>query len=100
MLVITPGDVADAQTIKRVLDLVRQSLRGTTVLPTDIGLDDPERLNLNILFSGRLGALRPLLLAPGGTFADPTLGGMAPDFTQQDIEAYTPENFLTWLVGE
>ena len=97
VLVITPGDVADAQTIKRVLDLVRQSLRETTVLPTDIGLDDPERLNLSVLFSGRIGALRPLLLAPGGTFSDPTFGGMAPDFTQQDIEAYIPENFLTWL---
>ena len=99
VLVITPGDVADAQTIKRVLDLVRQSLGETVVLPTDIGLDDPERLNLNILFSGRIGALRPLLLAPGGTFSDPTFGGIAPDFTQQDIEAYTPENFLTWLGG-
>ena len=99
VLVITPGDVADAQTIKRVLDLVRQSLGETTVLPTDIGLDDPERLNLSVLFSGRIGALQPLLLAPGGTFSDPTFGGIAPDFTQQDIEAYTPENFLTWLGG-
>ena len=100
VLVITPGDVADAQRTKRILDLVRQSLGETVVLPTDIGLDDPERLNLNILFSGRIGALRPLLLAPGGTFSDPTFGGIAPDFTQQDIEAYTPENFLTWLGGE
>ena len=99
VLVITPGDVADAQRTKRVLDLVRQSLGETTVLPTDIGLDDPERLNLNLLFSGRIGALRPLLLAPGGTFSDPTFGGMAPDFTQQDIEAYTPGNLLTWLGG-
>ena len=100
VLVITPGDVADAQRTKRVLDLVRQSLGETTVLPTDIGLDDAERLNLNSLFSGRIGALRPLLLAPGGTFSDPTFGGIAPDFTQQDIEAYIPENFLTWLGGE
>ena len=99
VLVITPGDVADAQRTKRVLDLVRQSLGETTVLPTDIGLDDAERLNLNSLFSGRIGALRPLLLAPGGTFSDPTFGGIAPDFTQQDIEAYTPENLLTWLGG-
>ena len=100
VLVITPGDVADAQTIKRVLDLVRQSLQGTVVLPTDIGLNDPERLNLSVFFSGRLRALRPLLLAPGGTFSDPTFGGIAPDFTQQDIEDYIPENFLTWLGGE
>ena len=99
VLVVTPGDVADAQTIKRVLDLVRQSLRETVVLPTDIGLNDSERLNLSILFSGRIGALRPLLLAPGGTFSDPTFGGIAPDFTQQDIEDYIPENFLTWLGG-
>ena len=100
VLVITPGDVADAQRTKRVLDLVRQSLRETTVLPTDIGLNDSERLNLNVFFSGRLRALRPLLLAPGGTFSDPTFGGIAPDFTQQDIEDYLPENFLTWLGGE
>ena len=99
VLVITPGDVADAQTIKRVLDLVRRSLRETVVLPTDIGLNDSERLNLSVLFSGRIGALRPLLLAPGGTFSDPTFGGIAPDFTQQDIEAYIPENFLTWIGG-
>lgn len=97
VLVITPGDVADAQRTKRVLDLVRQSLRETVVLPTDIGLNDSERLNLNILSSGRIGALRPLLLAPGGTFSDPTFGGIAPDFTQQDIGEYTPENWLTWL---
>ena len=100
VLVITPGDVADAQRTKRILDLVRQSLGETVVLPTDIGLNDSERLNLNILFSGRIGALRPLLLAPGGSFSDPTFGGIAPDFTQQDIEAYSPENVLTWLVGE
>ena len=100
VLVITPGDVADAQRTKRVLDLVRQSLRETVVLPTDIGLNDSERLNLNVFFSGRLRALRPLLLAPGGTFSDPTFGGIAPDFTQQDIEDYLPENFLTWLGGE
>ena len=100
VLVITPGDVADAQRTKRVLDLVRQSLRETVVLPTDIGLNDSERLNLSVLFLGRIGALQPLLLAPGGTFSDPTFGGIAPDFTQQDIEAYTPENFLTWLGGE
>ena len=67
------------------------------MLPTDIGLDDPERLNLSVLFSGGIGALRPLLLAPGGTFADPTFGGIAPDFTQKDIGAYSPENWLAWL---
>ena len=99
VIVVTPGGVAEAQTIKRILDLVRQSLGETVVLPTDIGLDDSERLNLSVLFSGRIGALRPLLLAPGGTFSDPTFGGIAPDFTQQDIDAYTPENFLMWLGG-
>ncbi len=97
VIVVTPGGVAEAQTIKRVLDLVRQSLGETVVLPTDIGLDNSERLNLNVFFSGRIGALRPLLLAPGGTFSDPTFGGIAPDFTQQDIGEYTPENLLIWL---
>ncbi len=100
VLVITPGDVAEAQTIKQVLDLVRQSLRGTVVLPAGIGLNDPERLNLSVFFSGRIRALRPLLLAPRGVFSDSTFGGIAPDFTQQDIERYVPENFLVWLVGE
>ena len=48
----------------QVLDLVRQSLQGTVVLPTDIGLNDPERLNLSVLFSGRLRTLRPFIQAP------------------------------------
>ena len=88
LLVITPGDISDAQRLKRTLDSVRQSLYGTVVLPTDIGLNDPERLNLSVFFSGRLGALRSLVPAPDGSFPDPTFGGMAPDLTQQDIEEY------------
>ncbi len=100
LVITTLGDISDAQRIMRTLDLVRQSLHETVVLPTDIGLNDPERLDLSVFFSGRLRELRPLLLAPGGTFSDPTFGGIAPDFTQQDIENYIPENFLTWLVGE
>ena len=100
LLVITPGDIAEAERIKRTLDFVRQSLYGTVVLPTDIGLNDPERLNLSLFFSGRLGALRSFVPDPDGIFPDPTFGGMAPDLTQQDIEAYLPEEVLTWLRRE
>ena len=100
LLVITPGDISDAERLKRTLDLVRQSLYGTVVLPTDIGLNDPERLNLNLFFSGRLGALRSLVPDPDGIFPDPTFGGISPDLTQQDIEAYIPEEVLTWLRRE
>ena len=99
LLVITPGDISDAQRLRRTLDFVRQSLYGTVVLPTDIGLDDPERLNLSLFFSGRLGALRSLVPTPDGSFPDPTFGGVAPDLTQQDIEEFT-EQFLTWLRRE
>ena len=100
LLVITPGDISDAERIKRTLDFVRQSLYGTVVLPTDIGLNDPERLNLSLFFSGRLGALRSLVPDPDGIFPDPTFGGMALDLTQQDIEEYLPEEVLTWLRRE
>ena len=100
LLVITPGDISDAERIKRTLDFVRQSLYGTVVLPTDIGLNEPERLNLSLFFSGRLGALRSLVPDPDGIFPDPTFGGMALDLTQQDIEAYLPEEILTWLRRE
>ena len=100
LLVITPEDISDAQRLKRTLDFVGQSLYGTVVLPTDIGLNDPERLNLNLFFSGRLGALRSLVPAPDGSFPDPTFGGMAPDLTQQDIEEYLPEKVLMWLRRE
>ena len=100
LLVITPGDIADAERLERTLDFVRQSLYGTVVLPTDIGLNEPERLNLSLFFSGRLGALRSLVPDPDGIFPDPTFGGMALDFTQQDIEAYLPEEVLTWLRRE
>ena len=104
VIVVTPGGIADAQRIRRTLDLVRQSLQRTVVLPTDIGLNDPERLNLSVFFSGRLRTLRPLLPAPGGIFPDPTFGGIAPDLTQRDIEEYITEKFweefLTWLGRE
>ncbi len=90
VFVITPGDLSDARRVWETLYLVRQSLQGTVVLPTYIGLNDPERLNLSIFFSGRLKTFRPLLPAPDISFPDPTFGGIAPDFTQQDIEQYAP----------
>ena len=90
VLVITPGDLSDARRIWETLYLVRQSLQGPVVLPTYIGLNDPERLNLSVFFSGRLKTLRPLLPAPDGSLPDPTFGGIAPDFTQHDIEKYAP----------
>jgi len=100
LLVIALGDISDAERLKRTLDLVRQSLYGTVVLPTDIGLNDPERLNLSLFFSGRLGTLRSLVPDPDGIFPDPTFSGMALDLTQQDIEEYLPEKVLTWLRRE
>ena len=104
VIIVTPGGIAEAQRIRRTLDLVRQSLQRTVVLPTDIGLNDPEQLNLSVFFSGRLRTLRPLLPAPGGIFPDPTFGGIAPDLTQRDIEEYITEKFweefLTWLGRE
>ena len=61
VLVIMPEDLPDAEVTKDTLDLVRQSLQGVVELPTDIGLDEPERLNLSLFFSGNFGTLRPFI---------------------------------------
>ena len=58
---VLPEDVSDARLVQDTLESVRQSLRGRVTLPTDLGLDDPERLNLSLLFSGRFGTLRPFI---------------------------------------
>ncbi len=61
VLVVLPQDASDVQLIKSTLDLVRQSLQTVVTLPTAIGLNAPERLNLSVLFSGSLGTLRPFI---------------------------------------
>ena len=43
------------------LESVRQSLQERVTLPTDLGFDDPERLDLSLLFSGRFRTLRPFI---------------------------------------
>lgn len=92
VLVILPQDRAGAGRAQQIFNLLRQSLQRQIVLPTDVGLPAPERLDLSLLFSGRFPTLRPFLPAftERGTFddqrfPDPTFGGIAPDLTQQDI---------------
>lgn len=92
LLVIAPQDRDGAERTVRVLDLIRQSLQGQVVFSTDVGLQQPFRLDLSKLFSGQFPDLRPLLPGFNGSgqfdfadFADPTFGGMAPDLTQMEI---------------
>jgi hypothetical protein len=92
LLVITSGDNEGAQRTTRLLDLVRQSLQGVVDIPTDVGLQHPERLDLSLFFGGRFQSLRPYLPAftPDGffshTFPHPSFGGTALDLTQRDID--------------
>jgi len=95
LLMVTPQDRTDAQHIKQALDLVRQSLNTQVLLPTDIGLPAPERLNLSLFFSSSFNTLRPFLPAFDdqgnfnfGGFPDPTFGGTTPDLTQEDINLF------------
>jgi len=96
LLVVIPQDRAGAERTRQVLNLVRQSLQSQVVLPTDVGLPAPERLNLSLFFSGKFGTLRPVLPAFDAhgefdlqRFPDPTFGGTAADLTQQDINSAT-----------
>ena len=75
-----------------VLDLVRQSLQGQVVLSTNVGLEQPFRLDLSKLFSGQFISLRPFLPTFDSRghfdfthFPDPTFGGTALDLTQLEI---------------
>jgi hypothetical protein len=75
-----------------VLDLVRQSLQGQVVLSTNVGLEQPFRLNLSKLFSDQFTSLRLFLPAFDSRghfdftqFPDPTFGGTALDLTQLEI---------------
>lgn len=61
VLAILPEDTLDAERTRDTLDLVRQSLQGTVTLPTDIGFDEPQRLDLSLFFSGSFGTLRPFI---------------------------------------
>lgn len=92
LLVIAPKNRDDATRAVRILDLVRQSLQGQVLLTTDLGLPEPQRLNLSKLFSGQFTTLRsflPAFTADGQFdvthFPDPTFGGTAPDLTQLQI---------------
>ncbi len=58
---VLPEDASDARLVQDTLESVRQSLRGRVTLPADLGFDDPERLDLRLLFSGRFGTLRPFI---------------------------------------
>jgi hypothetical protein len=58
---VLPEDVSDARLVQDTLESVRQSLRGRVTLPADLGFDDPERLDLSLLFSGRFGTLRSFI---------------------------------------
>ena len=58
---VLPEDVSDARLVQDTLESVRQSLREIVTLPTDLGFDDPERLDLSLLFSGRFGTLQPFI---------------------------------------
>ncbi|MCE2485858.1 MAG: hypothetical protein J4F42_10140 [Desulfurellaceae bacterium] len=58
---VLPEDVSDARLVQDTLESVRQSLRGRVTLPTDLGFDDPERLDLSLLFSGRFRTLRSFI---------------------------------------
>lgn len=98
LLVIAPDDREGAQRTVQILDLVRQSLQGEVVLPTDVGLSQPARLNLALLFSGQFTTLRPFLPAFNALgefdltqFPHPTFGGVAPDLTQEAINRAIPE---------
>jgi hypothetical protein len=93
LLIITSGDIPEAQRIMRTLDLVHQSLQTQVTLPTDLGLKHSERLNLNLFFSAQFATLRPFLPAFDNNgdfdlekFPDPTFGGTAPDLTQQELK--------------
>jgi hypothetical protein len=88
LLVIAPQDRDGAERAITVLDLVRQSLQGLT----DVGLEQPFRLDLSMLFSAHFSSLREFLPAFDSSghfdfahFPDPTFGGTAPDLTQLDI---------------
>ncbi len=88
LVVILPEGVSDVRLIRDTVESVRQSLTRIVTLPTEL-LDEPERLNLSLLFSGRFGTLRPFVptytFSCLGPFPDPTFGGISPDLTQQDI---------------
>jgi len=58
---VLPEDASDARLVQDTLESVRQSLRGRVTLPADLDFDDPERLDLSLLFSGRFGTLRPFI---------------------------------------
>ena len=58
---VLPEDVSDARLVQDTLESVRQSLRRRVTLPTDLGFDDPERLDLSLLFSGRFRTLRSFI---------------------------------------
>jgi hypothetical protein len=92
VLVILPQDRVGAERTQQIFNLLRQSLQTQIVLPTDVGLPEPERVDLSLFFSGGFTTLRPFLPAftDRGTFdeqrfPDPTFGGIAPDLTQQDL---------------
>jgi hypothetical protein len=92
VLVIEPKGRDSATRAVQILDLVRQSLQGQVVLTTDLGLPQPQRLNLSKLFSGQFTTLRsflPAFTADGQfdetQFPDPTFGGTAPDLTQLQL---------------
>ena len=58
---VLPEDASGARLIQDILESVRQSLRGTVTLPMALGLNEPERLNLDLLFSGSFETLRPFI---------------------------------------
>ena len=58
---VLPEDASDARLVQDTLESVRQSLRGSVTLPAELDFDDPERLDLSLLFSGRFRTLRPFI---------------------------------------
>jgi hypothetical protein len=93
LLVIEPDDVAGAQRTQQILALIRKALHQEVTLSPDVGVMPPQRLNLDLFFSGQFASLRTFLPAFNdtggfdfGAFPDPTFGGTALDFTQPDID--------------
>jgi hypothetical protein len=98
LLVIAPADHDSAEQTAYILDVVRQSLYGEVLLSADVGLKQPARLNLSLLFSGQFESLRPFPPAFNDRgsfdttqFPDPTFGGIAPDLTQAVITKVLPQ---------
>lgn len=60
IFMVLPEDVLTARLIQATLESVRQSLQRLVTLPA-VSWPTPERLNLNLLFSGNFRTLRPFI---------------------------------------